>query len=447
MLAKLRRFICVAFILAIAPLPDGSHLLAEGVGTYQVGDAIQARLDEIAERLRADRGSAFALATLEELHDFSHWAPYGMFRDLLTEIAESDETDLLVREQAYYQLALAHFAAGDSDVAESLLRSRGYLANWSVIGPFANDGMVGFTTLYGPELERSGSAYPGKAGEVEWRDVSPYSRLGYLNVGDFCRPNHAAVSYAVTTLEVTRTSRVRLWTGANGAYKIWVNRDLVAQSPDLGGGPIREWVDIELRRGENELLIKLGNETGPMGFFLHLTDMDGDPFVVESSAVLSPIDEPVHQELSETAGGSVLGHINALFGDADLVPPEELTVSRRAAAAFLLLRNRPRDPTEPSTLSTPRRRSRPTCPPSCNAPPTPGTRSSLPSGASKGGGRPMSSLRRSRSREPSACSISTCGRAWRPASRSWSAIWSIRWAPMPRSSTSRGRRRSSTTAG
>ena len=347
MLAKLRRFICVAFILAIAPLPDGSHLLAEGVGTYQVGDAIQARLDEIAERLRADRGSAFALATLEELHDFSHWAPYGMFRDLLTEIAESDETDLLVREQAYYQLALAHFAAGDSDVAESLLRSRGYLANWSVIGPFANDGMVGFTTLYGPELERSGSAYPGKAGEVEWRDVSPYSRLGYLNVGDFCRPNHAAVSYAVTTLEVTRSSRVRLWTGANGAYKIWVNRDLVAQSPDLGGGPIREWVDIELRRGENELLIKLGNETGPMGFFLHLTDMDGDPFVVESSAVLSPIDEPVHQELSETAGGSVLGHINALFGDADLVPPEELTVSRRAAAAFLLLRNRPRDPTEP----------------------------------------------------------------------------------------------------
>lgn len=337
-------------LMILAPLRASAQL---DWPEYDISSAVSARHSELVERLDESADGPLGLAAIDALLDFAEWAPLPLSGAALEDVIARPDTHFMVRERARYERARALFAHGDHEQAEGLMRDAGYLVDWSIIGPFANDGMAGFDTAYGPEQERRSEAvYPGKVIDVGWRDITGIPRLGYVELDVLSRPARSAVTYAATVVESPRRQQADLWMGADGAYKVWLNGELVGTEEDLGGGPVREVWGVTLRRGRNELVVKVAVDAGPMGFFAHLTDADGAPVVLHADAALSgdtralttPAQGPAprHAVWAEVALALEPTQLQLLEGSVDVDQRVSL-----ASAAYLMSRVQPRDPQEP----------------------------------------------------------------------------------------------------
>lgn len=321
---------------------------ASEVDPAAVGRAIAGEVEAHVGELEALADTPLGLVPLTRLHGMRRWVPAYALADVYSRTAARADVDPLVGALAGYRAAVAEAMGGRLAFATPALESQGYLTRWSAVGPFANDGMAGFDRDFGPEQGRDPDAtYVGRTGELGWVDLSALSRLGYVDLGAVLRPSHSAVGYAATTVTVPRRTSARLWTAVDGAFKVWVNGALVARvDSDLGGGPLREWWDIELQRGANELVVKIGVETGAMGFTLRLTDRDGAPIAgLESTAALRVRGEALAEGAARAPAGSVVQTLVALAaGHEDMA----LTRSRALAGMALVARDlQGRDPSEP----------------------------------------------------------------------------------------------------
>jgi transglutaminase-like putative cysteine protease len=314
----------------------------------EVGRAISAEVERQVGELEALAPTPLGLVPLTRLHGMRRWVPGHGLAEVYARTASRADADPLVAALAGYRAAVAESMGGRLASATPSLEAQGYLTRWSAAGPFANDGMAGFDRDFGPEQARDPAAtYVARTGEVGWVDLSALSRLGYVDLGAVLRPAHSAVGYAATTVTVPRRTSARLWTAVDGAFKVWVNGELVARvDSDLGGGPLREWWDIELERGANELVVKVGVETGAMGFTLRLTDRDGAPIAgLESSADLRTRPEPLAEGAARAPAGSVVQTLVALAaGHEDLAQPRPRALAGMALVARDL---QGRDPSEP----------------------------------------------------------------------------------------------------
>jgi tetratricopeptide (TPR) repeat protein len=334
----------MALLFLLAAMVSGVPARAQ-----DVGEALDARVEAISAELRALHTSVLGLIPLDSLDRLVRWVPGHRVISVLRALVDDPETNALVRAQAVHSLAEAHLSFGEVEASEALFLQWGYLSDWSIVGPFPNDGMSGFDTAYDPELRRDpADTFAGRVGTIEWRDVSHLARLGYLDLGQLAQPPGASVVYAATCLTVDHRTNARLWTSVDGAYRIWLNGELVAElDADLGGGAVREWWDVTLRRGRNELVVKTAGEGGPLGFVLRLTQRDGSPLqALFASAALGGDDVELSTGSEVAEVGSVLRTLDALIlqGGDDLAMATDEAL---AGAAALLHRGRSRDPNEP----------------------------------------------------------------------------------------------------
>ena len=116
--------------------------------------------------------------------------------------------------------------------------------------------------------------FPGKVREVGWRALPPELECrGIVGIGTAVRPQQEAVVYALAVPEVAREQRARLWVGASGAVRVWVNGARVLD--DAAYHPARldqAAVEITLRKGPNRILVKLAQDKGEMAIAVRLTD-------------------------------------------------------------------------------------------------------------------------------------------------------------------------------
>jgi cellulose synthase operon protein C len=261
--------LCAALIAA-SPLPARSA----------PADPVAARLDSLADDLARDRRSARGLVALAELSALVHDAPeLARVAGVYARTADDRAAHPEVRALARLELARLERARGNLQRSASHVRRLGFVGTWMVVGPFDDEGKRGYGAVYPPEQDLDlATPMPGKVREVTWRHLPPEAfAYGFVHLGAVLRPAREVVAYALAVVEAPRDERVRLWLGASGAAKVWVNGAPAIEDP--GHHPARldqRGALVSLRKGPNRILVKLCHQSGRMGFFLRLADERGE---------------------------------------------------------------------------------------------------------------------------------------------------------------------------
>ncbi|MFK7736178.1 MAG: hypothetical protein AB8B50_09130 [Pirellulaceae bacterium] len=151
---------------------------------------------------------------------------------------------------------------------QDLLQHFGFVANWSLIGPFDNTEMVGFAKQYAPELSlESGTSLAksdslegidGKSGKLSWIEVTTEDQGGMVDVGAALSKEKGAVAYLVGAFNSTESRKCQFRIGTPNATKIWLNGDLImSREVYHSGNQVDQYVEsVELKEGPNEIVIK-----------------------------------------------------------------------------------------------------------------------------------------------------------------------------------------------
>ncbi|HZO88691.1 MAG TPA: ADP-ribosylglycohydrolase family protein [Chthonomonadaceae bacterium] len=150
---------------------------------------------------------------------------------------------------------------------------------WWAVGPFANFDGEGFDRSYMPEDRPGlGESYLSRnLQQVQWQKLTfPES---VLDLEPLFRGS-SGVCYGQTILRSPTTREARLVANTNSGVKVWLNGALVLRRfnrevfrPQLGSGP---WaVDVTLRAGDNQVLVKWVRGSEPFAFSLTVSDRQG----------------------------------------------------------------------------------------------------------------------------------------------------------------------------
>jgi len=239
----------------------------------------------------ADR-SAAAIAALDRDHGPRAVVPLAELRELADEVPDRSrgilalgrllddaDADAEIRGLARARLAREERARGNLQRAAAQVGKLGFVTRWLVIGPLDDEGKRVHDRALAPETALDLAArLPGKGREVGWRPVPNDAVVdGEVALGALLRPAEEVAAYAVAVVDSPRDQPARLWFGASGRSKVWVNGVLALE--DRVDHPARldqQGALVTLRAGPNRLLVKLSHGLGWMGFALRLADARGD---------------------------------------------------------------------------------------------------------------------------------------------------------------------------
>jgi hypothetical protein len=191
--------------------------------------------------------------------------------------------------------AIGHFrlAAAQEDGLAAALNPPKFTP-WQVIGPFKSDGLqAGLEKVYEPEEKIDlKKKYPGVREEIGW------SERGDLTDGKA----HAVVSelhgvhgvyYLYRTVQLAAPLKAELTLRADDVFKLWVNDKIMLQraNPDEEKG-VSSRVTVDLKAGENRILVKAVNHQGEKYFAFNKTTVGGDSLTREVAAILSATKAP-----------------------------------------------------------------------------------------------------------------------------------------------------------
>ncbi len=204
------------------------------------------------------------------------------------EAAPTTEFRLLAAARLRRYAARVAHGLGDPASAQEQMRLTGAVDQWNIVGPFDNSNNAGFDIPYGPEgVLNPEASYDGKIAPVSWRPLV-FTRRGYNKLVDAINPDRSVLVYAASVVQSPKAQKAVLRFGADGAYKIWVNGELVTRhDTDLGGTFDRDAYGVRLQKGNNLITLKVAGETrNNLGFFLRFTDTQGKALLLEANTSL-----------------------------------------------------------------------------------------------------------------------------------------------------------------
>ncbi|MFL5313372.1 MAG: DUF3857 domain-containing protein, partial [Myxococcales bacterium] len=247
----------------------------------------------LSTRLLGELQSARALPDLFRLYELrDEIADLAATARLFDRIAADRGARADVRAAALEMRAQLAVAQGQLLQAHAIVDRVAPVRAWTVMGPFENDGRAGLRTVYPPETEGYDPAakHPGKDHEVSWRALPKQAfPRGYVDLSSAVWPAQDSTIYAATVLRSARARTAVLHLGASGATRLWMNGKLVRE--DTAVHPSR-WDQaafaVELRAGDNPVLLKLAHGTGKPGFSLRVCDERDEPLPALASAARVP---------------------------------------------------------------------------------------------------------------------------------------------------------------
>lgn len=143
------------------------------------------------------------------------------------------------------------------------------LGNWHQIGPFkAANVDEAFKKKFGPEkrdvdLKKKFDKLTWKE-QPDWKD-GEVRNFEYQAAGD--------TTYLYRTIEVEEPTQLDLSLGSDDTITVWVNRKQVHNNKaGRGAAPDQDKITAALETGENHLLIKICNGSGPTGYYFKAGD-------------------------------------------------------------------------------------------------------------------------------------------------------------------------------
>ena len=156
------------------------------------------------------------------------------------------------------------------------------LENWHSVGPFtAEHGNIAFYNVYEPETKPVNTQDKFTVGSetLAWQQQTHWSDGQVHN--DIVGENSATYLYRNIVSE-TRQKAV-LYLSSNDALKVWVNQtEVLASNIQRDAAPDTDKLQIQLNPGNNALLLKVVNYSGPSGFFFR---MESDEPIVKANIV------------------------------------------------------------------------------------------------------------------------------------------------------------------
>lgn len=245
-------------------------------------------LDRLLGELPGEKNTAVALAKVDAITRLSEWVPrsdYATRLDAAAKAAKDPRVAFVLHQKAAWAFGEMRDKRYGPDGMTGPLATQGCLVDWEIVGPFDNPSNEGFRATLGPELGEVGP-YPGKLVDVDWRNLGPQQRYCEFSLNRSVQPNTAAVAYLGNTVTVKNAQSGLLMLGANGAYKVWLNGELVAMRDlDTGLHVDGDTWPVKLRKGDNHLLVKLGStQDGGLGLVARLVDRKMAPLAFQHSA-------------------------------------------------------------------------------------------------------------------------------------------------------------------
>ncbi|MGD8501325.1 MAG: S41 family peptidase, partial [Phycisphaerales bacterium] len=182
----------------------------------------------------------------------------------------------------HLRLAIIHKRQGNQEEALKHYNATGFIHNraWSVIGPFDNTNGLGFEMQYPPESKLDfATEYTGKNGKVKWFRSENEPMDGFVDLVSLVGPADWAVAYAAANAQSPDTREVQLRIGSDDGVRVWLNGELVlSRNVDRAAVIDQDIVPVTLRKGPNQLVLKICNRTGGWGFYTRITDPTGQPY-------------------------------------------------------------------------------------------------------------------------------------------------------------------------
>ncbi len=190
-------------------------------------------------------------------------APFGMEGGRL-KIRLKHEYDLRQKQLGRFRLAL-------TDVTTIYpIGSKITLGDWHAAGPFtAEHGNLAFYKAYEPETKdvNTGDTYEVNGKTIKWEKQTHWVDEQVHN--DIVGENSA--TYLFRNIGSVTQQKALLYIGSNDALKVWMNgTELLAKNVQRDAAADQEQIQVTLKPGNNTLLVKVVNYSGPSGFYFRM---------------------------------------------------------------------------------------------------------------------------------------------------------------------------------
>ncbi|WP_224361087.1 DUF3857 domain-containing protein [Hyalangium versicolor] len=253
-----------------------SPLLVSAKTPDPTAEAAQELSEKALELANSPRGAAYLIRLHGKVEDLEDVTPLV---STYAQVASKRSADPGTRATATMLLMDLERARGRTVRAAEVNRSLGFINDYYVVGGFENEGKSGCDTDFGPEaatVDFTAKFAGAKGREVSWRKLAVTSTDGYVDLASAVRPNKESVAYALTWLEAPADMQVALGVGTSGAFRLWLNGQLATREDRYNlPRPDQSRVSVKLRKGLNRVLLKVCQETGPLGFYLRQEPLNG----------------------------------------------------------------------------------------------------------------------------------------------------------------------------
>ena len=158
-------------------------------------------------------------------------------------------------------------------------KDQGFVLDWWLTGPVQDPDGKGFSREFEPEkkidLQKIWRIGPRR---YRWQQLQDLSLEGTVNLLPVFRRSQNVMAYGHTLVKVAEDTDAVLRLGSDAGLACWVNGERVHFAPAPRTLKVdQDSVKVRLKKGENRILLKIGQQSGPWGFCLRITDAAGKP--------------------------------------------------------------------------------------------------------------------------------------------------------------------------
>ena len=207
------------------------------------------------------------------------------YYNMLDKLTSSIPPDLSVSNANVFKtnvkLGLAEYYSKNNmhDKASELVRQTGIIPEnvWLTLGPFDNTAGIGYNTEYIAEDTTQidpTTVYEGIDGRIGWKKHSDADFDGFIDLG---KDINWSVSYAWITITSLEEREVQLRFGSDTHSKIYLNGEEIFANTQMKSAVVdNDIIPVKLKQGNNSILVKVCNQKLGLGFYLRITDTNGN---------------------------------------------------------------------------------------------------------------------------------------------------------------------------
>ena len=229
---------------------------------------------QLARRIKGDlRATTIlldALTAIGLLNKATHREPVYRVPPAVAEVLTETGSQSMLGMVRHQGNCLRNWAQLAGVVLRGKPATGAFIQDWLVCGPFTKPGLAGapafFDVAFGPE----------KQGEkVQWKAMP---RGDQPNLASLFPGVDNAAAYLKATIITPENCNAALLLGSDDGIKVWLNGAVVfGANTDRGDMPDQDMAPIELKKGANELMLKITQGGGGWSACARIVAPDGAP--------------------------------------------------------------------------------------------------------------------------------------------------------------------------